>query len=46
MNRTRAFHSIFLLFGAFTIAFNLAVAFHELGHATAVLIEGGQIHNW
>ncbi len=46
MNRTRAFHSILLLFGAFTIAFNLAVAFHELGHATAVLIDGGQIQEF
>ena len=43
MNRTRSFHSILLLFGAFIIDFNLAVAFHELGHATAVLIDGGQI---
>lgn len=43
MNRTPPFHSILLLFGAFTIGFNLSVAFHELGHATAVLIDGGQI---
>jgi hypothetical protein len=46
MNRTRSFHSILLLFGAFTIAFNLAVAFHELGHATAVFIDGGQIQEF
>ena len=46
MNRTRSFHSILLLFGAFTIAFNLAVAFHELGHATAVLIDGGRIQEF
>jgi hypothetical protein len=43
MNRTRTFRVILLLFGIFAIDFNLAVAFHELGHATAVLIDGGQI---
>ncbi|UCE41891.1 MAG: hypothetical protein JSV17_02595 [Candidatus Aminicenantes bacterium] len=46
MNRTRTLHSILLLSGAFIIAFNLAVAFHELGHATAVLIDGGQIQEF
>jgi hypothetical protein len=46
MNRNRTFHSILLLFGAFIIGFNLAVAFHELGHATAVLIDGGQIQEF
>jgi hypothetical protein len=34
------------LSGAFIITFNLAVAFHELGHATAVLIDGGQIQEF
>ena len=46
MKRTRIFHSILLLFGAFIIAFNLAVTLHELGHATAVLIDGGQIQEF
>jgi len=46
MNRTRTFHVILLLFGAFAIDFNLAVAFHELGHTTAVLIDGGQIQEF
>jgi hypothetical protein len=35
-----------MLFGAFAIDFNLAVAFHELGHATAVLINSGQIQEF
>jgi hypothetical protein len=46
MNQTRTFHSILLLFGAFAINFNLTVAFHELGHATAVLIDGGKIQEF
>jgi hypothetical protein len=46
MNRTRTFPSILLLFGAIAIDFNLVVAFHELGHATAVLINGGQIQEF
>lgn len=46
MNQTRTFHSILLLFGAFAIDFNLAIAFHELGHATAVIINGGQIQEF
>jgi len=43
---TRALLSILLLLGAFTVAFNLAVAFPELGHTTAVLIDGGQIQEF
>jgi hypothetical protein len=35
-----------LLFGAFIISFNLTVAFHELGHASAILIDGGQIQEF
>ena len=46
MNRCRSVQSIFMLFGVFTIAFNLAVAFHELGHATSVLFDGGQIQEF
>ena len=46
LDRTRTFHSIVLLSGAFAIAFNLAVALHEAGHATAVLIDGGQIQEF
>jgi len=32
--------SILLLFGTFCIAFNLAIAFHELGHAFTMILDG------
>lgn len=34
------------LFGCFCIGYNLAIAFHELGHVLAVLLDGGQIHQF
>jgi len=34
---------ILLLLGGFAIAYNITIAFHEFGHAVAVIIDGGQI---
>lgn len=34
------------LFGCFCIGYNLSIAFHELGHVVAVLLDGGQIQQF
>lgn len=36
-------HKILLLLGGFIITYNMALAFHELGHVIAYLIDGGQV---
>ncbi|UCC41504.1 MAG: hypothetical protein JSV96_08845, partial [Candidatus Aminicenantes bacterium] len=34
---------ILLIFGSFCIGYNITIAFHELGHAFAVMLDGGHI---
>jgi hypothetical protein len=38
--------SILLVFGSFCIGYNIAIAFHELGHAFAMMLDGGQIQEF
>jgi len=38
-----SFERILLLLGAFAVTYNIAIAFHELGHVIAYLIDGGQV---
>jgi len=38
-----SFEKILLLLGGFAVTFNIAIAFHELGHTIAYLIDGGQV---
>jgi len=40
------FWQILLLFGSFCIGFNISIAFHELGHAFAVILDGGTIQEF
>lgn len=40
--RKNTYNAILVLFGGFSIAYNISIAFHELGHTIAVFIDGGQ----
>lgn len=46
MNRASTYRTSVLLFAAFTIAYNLTIAFHELGHSTAVVLDGSRIQDF
>ena len=39
-------HTILFLFGSFCIGYNIAIAFHELGHAFAMILDGGGIQEY
>ena len=45
-NKNISIFLILMLFGSFCIGYNIAIAFHELGHAFAMMLDGGQIREF
>ena len=43
ISKNNSCKTILLLFGSFAIGYNVAVALHELGHAVAMWVTGGQV---
>ena len=42
-SKNDSIQKILLLLGAFIIAYNITIAFHELGHVIACFINGSQL---